>query len=368
MRNDTIKPTRQMIAEASAWLIEFRTDEPTQNQRDRFNAWLCTSPQHIQAYFEVAAAWSELPDRDPEGRFDIQDMIRIARESNDRNIVKLSRHSLQSGQRREANGGKPHLNLALKVAIAATLLIALTLSTFYVYYQRGIYATTIGEQRSLTLADGSTVELNAQTQIRVRYSENERHIDLLKGQALFHVARNKTRPFIVDTGETQVRAVGTQFDVYRKSSGTIVTVIEGRVAVVPETPTNPPHSNAQLTTPAPIFLAAGEQLKVPTVTTAKVGVQSQAPVVKHADIQAATAWTQKRLVFEDTPLSEVAEEFNRYSTRPLVITDPTLQRMGVTGHYSSADPTALIAFLNAQPNILVAETETEIVITPAQAH
>src|SRR5688572_3402559 len=88
MRNATLKPSREMIAEASAWLIEFRADEPTQAQRDEFSAWLCTSPQHIQAYLEVAGAWSELPDQDPEGRIDVQEMIRTAR-ATPANVVAL---------------------------------------------------------------------------------------------------------------------------------------------------------------------------------------------------------------------------------------------------------------------------------------
>src|SRR5690606_26847429 len=92
-----------------------------------------------------------------------------------------------------------------------------------------------GEQRTVTLADGSVIELNARSRIKVRYADRERAIDLLQGQALFRVAKDPTKPFIVASGGTYVRAVGTQFDVYKKSVGTVVTVVEGRVAVT--TPT-----------------------------------------------------------------------------------------------------------------------------------
>jgi transmembrane sensor len=358
MRNTTLKPSREMIAEASAWLIEFRTGNPGQAERDRFNAWLRTSPQHIQAYFEVAAAWSELPDSDPEGRIDIQKMMRAARESSDANIIEL-------GARLKASSGRRRFRVPLRSgAIAASVLVVLLATASYLYSQRSIYQTQIGEQRSLTLADGSTVDLNAQSKIRVRYSDRERHIDLLKGQALFRVAKNTTRPFVVDTGSAEVRAIGTRFDVYRKLSGTIVTVLEGRVAVANErgrvqvSGSTAPDSKASGV--HEILLAAGEQVIVPEAIAERSALL-QRP--HQADVEAAIAWTQKRLVFEDTPLVDVAEEFNRYNVRRLVIRDERLQRMGISGLYSSTDPSALIAFLRLQPGIVVTETDDEILVT-----
>jgi transmembrane sensor len=363
MKQSTLEPSREIVAEASAWFIEFRTDNPNQASRDRFNAWLCSSPQHIQAYFEVAAAWSDLPDTDPEGRFDIEQMIRAAREASDLNIIEL-------GHRFKPAKASQRLRSTRKwSAIAASLLATAIATGTYLYVQRDTYSTATGEQRSLTLADGSSVELNAQSRVRIRYSDRERHIDLLKGQALFRVAKNPGRPFIVDTGETQVRAVGTQFDVYRKATATIVTVVEGRVAVTaPAADTALPDSvqsvepsaaerlkmKGDARAAAPVFLAAGEQLAVRRSQTTKLA---------HADIEAATAWTQKHLVFEDTPLAEVAEEFNRYNVRRLVIADSELRQVGVSGLYSSTDPTALIAFLAAQPGVLVTESASEIRIS-----
>jgi transmembrane sensor len=235
------------------------------------------------------------------------------------------------------------------------------------YSQREVYETRTGEQRSLTLADGSTVDLNSQSRIRVRYSDDERRIELLEGQALFRVTRNPARPFIVGAGGTEVRAVGTQFDVYRKTSGTVVTVLEGKVAVgrvsADDGGEEKTSGNATVSSQGrdrhEVFLAAGEQLTVRAEMVDEGVMQSP----RLADIEAATAWTQKRLVFEDTPLIDVAEEFNRYNVRRLVIADEGLGNMGVSGLYSSTDPSALIAFLRTQPDIFVTESDTEIVIT-----
>src|SRR5262249_19085135 len=116
-------------------------------------------------------------------------------------------------------------------AAAITFGVAVAVLTWLTLYHDPSYGTERGEHRSVTLAGGSSVELNAVSKIRVRFSTHERAVDLLAGQALFRVAKDATRPFVVVTGDTHVRAVGTQFDVNRKGSRTIVTVLEGRVSV-----------------------------------------------------------------------------------------------------------------------------------------
>lgn len=345
MRNRAPQPTPEIVRDASKWLIEFRTEDPAQAQRDEFNAWLCTSPQHIQAYLEVAAAWSELPDEDPAGRIDVDAMIAAARMT-PANVVEL--RTKNSQMRRHAGG------MAKPLAIAAGILLCFGVAIGWFNTQHNVYSTATGEQRSLTLADGTTVELNSQSRIRLRYSDAERRIELMQGQALFHVAKNRTRPFIVATGDTQVRAVGTEFDVYRKQSATIVTVVEGKVAVSSDGVRGQDGTPSEATDKPPTLLAAGEQLAIHS---------KQLTRTARPDIGAATAWTQKRLVFEDTPLQDVAEEFNRYNLKPLRIEDPALQHLGISGLYSSTEPTTLIAFLAAQPTIQVTETDEEFLIT-----
>lgn len=265
-------------------------------------------------------------------------------------------------------------------------------TAWQLYTQRCVYTTDIGEQRTIALVDGSSVELNARTKIKVRYSDQRRTIELLQGQALFRVAKDPNRPFIVDSNGTHVRAVGTQFDVYRKVDGTLVTVVEGRVAVIPASseflshseephlpttrapsaPLTPfrsahapnenietlPHSLSALeervAKPGEVSFGAGEQILIG---------QAAPAALKVANIEAATAWTQQRLIFNFTPLTDVAEEFNRYNRRPLVIDDPSLGTFNVSGSFSSTDPTLLLRFLREQPGIAVNETASEIRIS-----
>ena len=165
---------------------------------------------------------------------------------------------------------------------------------------------------------------------------------LLEGQALFRVAKDKHRPFVVRAGDAQVRAVGTEFDVYRKQTATVVTVVEGRVET---------YDASGSTGAAPIVLSAGEQLTVLPHTLTKP---------TRTDTLVATAWLQKRLMFEETPLSEVAEEFNRYNRRPLTIDDGELRNVKISGIYSSTDPASLINFLRSQVSIQVVETENQV--------
>jgi transmembrane sensor len=152
----------------------------------------------------------------------------------------------------------------------------------------------------------------------------------------------------VRVGRLQVRAVGTQFDVNRRSRSTVVTVIEGRVSVVA------PSASAGDESPGEgLALSAGEQV---TVNPAK----SPEPWRPRAvNLAAVTAWTQRQLVFDASSLAEVVEEFNRYNTRRLVIVDPSLDQFSISGSFSSTNPASLLRFLEAQPGIVVTAADDE---------
>lgn len=350
-----IKP--EAAAEAAAWFTEFRAGDVTPSTRAAFDDWLRQSPQHIHAYLEVAAGWAELPTADPEGRIDMQALVARARDSHDENVVTLPRAD-KSGLR-----SNPRARVR---ALAASLALISVLSGAVAWvwlYRADTYSTGIGEQRTLMLADGSTVILDALTTVRVRFSKTARAVDLVKGQAYFHDTYDPGRPFVVRSDEATIRAIGTQFDVHRQQDGMVVTVVEGKVAVAEPSQVQVPDTGAGLSSItddlaslrprslAHVFVSAGEQVTL----TAQL-IRKPEP----ANVSAATAWMQKRLVFDNTPLEEVAAQFNLYSSRRLVIVDPMLRSVGISGVYSSADPVSLIGFLRAQPTLLVTETDDEI--------
>src|SRR5262249_12314782 len=150
--------------------------------------------------------------------------------------------------------------------------------------------------------DGSAIELNGDSKVHVGFDGRFRDVKLLRGEALFQVAKDVKRPFIVSSGSLQVRVVGTAFNIDCKRRGTLVTVLDGAVAMETQGKREQPQHA--------IALSAGEQALVTRETITKV---------EAADTSAAVAWRQKQLVFEDTPLEEVAEEFNRYNIRRLVV-------------------------------------------------
>lgn len=340
------KLNAQIVDEAAEWFVEFNTGEVDLAARREFDAWLRKSPEHLRAYLEMFPLWEDAPFIDPDREMSADKLIALSRAEG--NVVPLEAATAP----RSRASAPARCRFLLAASVLGACLIAGLLAWFQSSY-RSTYATDVGEQRVIALSDGSSIELNARSRLRIRFTDTERNVDLLEGQALFRVAKDKHRPFVVRSDATRVRAVGTQFDVYRKKSGTTVTVLEGRVAVFPE----PPLSRMPLPTAAhaplipDILVSAGEQV---TVSPAAV------PRATPANVAAATAWRQHRLVFSSTPLAEVAEEFNRYNDRQLIIRDTRLTTVRVNGIFSSTDPASLIRFLRAQPDITVDETDTEI--------
>jgi transmembrane sensor len=382
----------QIYEEASEWFVECRAGDLDRAARAEFDRWLRKSPEHQTAYLEIAAIWNEGPDLDPANRWDLDRLIAQAAED-PANIVALD--PSRTGAPAAARDDSRSLGAALAgrrrlLAIAASILLTTAALAAYILTAGGVYATEFGEQRSLALADGSTVQLNSLSKLRIHYSDHERTVDLLRGEALFRVAKDPTRPFIVHSGPAAVKAVGTQFDVYRKADGTIVTVVEGRVAIL-RTP-EPRHSSSM--TPArsdeghrpslsqresdpaqqnlapgtdalelarrdglgAIVLTAGEQITVSETAASRT---------PRPNLAGATSWTQRQLVFDSASLAEVAEEFNRYNARELVIDPSALGALHISGVFSSTDPASLGRFLRDRPGLRVTETSTEIRVEKA---
>jgi len=380
-RKTTSRRSAQIHEEACEWFVEFRAGEPSEALRKAYLAWLQESPTHMAAYLEVAALWHDTAAVNRDGRWTVDELMRQAAVDAD-NVVSLeaasTRVAVTDCDRAlspvQAVPAARNRIRTVFVSLAASILFVVIIGTATWYTERGTYSTDFGEQRSVTLADGSTVQLNARTKLRVRFTERERGVELIRGQALFQVAKNPARPFVVTSGDTRVRAVGTQFDVYQKRRGTVVTVVEGKVAVfgrragsaaigndgVVQPKVSAQHGSARESEASaqPILVSAGERLTVWAMEPATAGSQIPEPI----NVTAATAWTQRQLVFESTPLSEVVDEFNRYNERQLVIHDAALGSFQIDGVFSSTDPASLIQFLRARAGVQVTETSSAIVL------
>jgi transmembrane sensor len=346
----------QIVDEAAAWFVEFSEGDVDARGRSEFNRWLRTSPEHVRAYLQISALWEN------------SSLIRgsshdagalIARALAEENVVSFGSASppIPAAPALLPQNPLPKLRLH---AIGFLLILVCAIAgagLWFEYYRVPFYATELGEQRTITLSDGSTVQLNSHSRIRIRFTPQSRALDLIEGQALFRVVKDHARPFLVRSNGVGVRAVGTQFDVYRKENGTVVTVLEGRVAVLAKAgegaglDANP---SAQAGNPAPVLVSAGEQI---TATPRAVGTP------RRADTAAAVAWTQQRLVFDFAPLSEVVDEFNRYNVRKLVIKDEKLRGFHISGDFPSGDPGLFVQFVRERFGVSVSQTDAEILIS-----
>jgi transmembrane sensor len=191
------------------------------------------------------------------------------------------------------------------------------------------------------LEDGSVVELNTNSKVRARFTPQLREIHLLRGEAVFKVAKNPNRPFRVSAGSTQIFAVGTEFNVYARQTQTVVTVIEGRVRVTD-------HSQETRATNL-----SGRDLELTVGEQAVIAPHQPIARVKLADSRQAVSWTERRLIFEDTPLSEAADEFARYNPKHIRIEDPKLRNLKVSGVFNATDPASLVEFVEAYGSVRI---------------
>ncbi len=372
----------QIYDEAAQWLVELETDETDARMRGRFSAWLDASPEHVRAFLETTALWEDGLALDERRVIDVDALMAAVK--TERTLVPLD--VISSGHPDAgAPGGRwstaPQRGWRFAFAASmALLMIGVVATGYWMIDARGVYATEVREQRTLVLRDGTIVELNADTRIRERFTDTERAVDLLKGQALFRVAKHAARPFVVRNDSMSVRAIGTQFDVHRRATGTTVTVLEGRVAVLPlaghegapsielskERPTQSGHSreaeSPTLTQSVAqsrreILLGAGEQL------TVHEGVGATAPAP--ADMRMAAAWTQRRIALEFANLRDAAEEFNRFNTRKVVVEPEGIEDFKVSGTFDALDPDSLerfVRFLRDQPGLSVLEHDHRILV------
>lgn len=350
------KLNTQVVGEAAEWLVELSCGHADFETRRRFDGWLRASPEHIRAYLEILLTWRDAGLVDVGRQLNVDSLIRLAREGG--NVVAFGGEAnsrtalapLPNGRRRVTK----YRAVAAAAAVAVLTLIAAATGRWYESSRYSTYATAAGEQRSIMLPDGSTIELDSMARIRVRYSAHERDIDLLKGEALFEDTKDARRPFVVFSGPVRVVAIGTQFNVARDPEGTTVTVVEGRVAVV-RTGTRPTRMPQPARGGPPQFLlSAGEQT---TVTADAISTP------RLVDIAVAMAWVQRHLLFDSTPLPQVVQRFNRYNARKLVVADPRLDAFLVSGVFTSTDPDSLLNFLRAQPGVRVQSEPNEVVIS-----
>jgi transmembrane sensor len=292
----------QAAQEASAWFARLKRRQVSLTELEAFRTWRA-SPHNRTAYEQVDATWREAGAHagDAASRQAVSDALR--------------RGAARRGRREKRTAWLAGASVAAAVLVLSAGGAAL--------YQAAhpTYATAVGEQRLVRLADGSTVRLDTDSKMEVSLSSGSRNIRLERGQAFFDVAHDPSRPFLVQAGPVTVRAVGTQFDVRVDGAAPLVTLVQGVIEVRRQ------DGSAQTWT-----LHPGQQLK-----TAPASVPSA------TDVATATSWTSGRVVFEGVPLSEAIAEINRYCTHKIVLRASRLSATSVSGSFETGDALAFVA-------------------------
>ena len=318
--------TIDITAAAGDWLDRLSVDDASIEERKLFAEWLQRSPVHITAFLEVSALHVTLSGSLVSYPDWAQELLEIAEDR----VVHLPELS-EDPAPESADVSSVSQTPGRYLGLAAMVLVVIT-AGYWLITEKSAITTDIGEQRVVLLDDGSTLELNTDSAVRVSMRQGSREIELLRGELLVDVAKDPDRPFRVRTDNATVEAIGTRFNVYRRDDATEVTVIEGRVQVDWQTSLVEDNASSRY-----LELGAGGK----TV----VSEHQATPTVSPANVERATAWTERRLDFDGETVAAVVAEFNRYNRSPIVIDDPGLAERRITGVFDVNDPGAFVALL-----------------------
>jgi len=235
----------------------------------------------------------------------------------------------------------------VSAAAAACLVVAVALWPFApVETPTAYYQTAKGEQQTFQLDDTSTVALNTNSRIAVSYSDEERYIELIRGEVYFKVASNPERPFHVDAGVARTTVVGTAFNIYRSDRETVdITVVEGVVKVTE-------LGDSASLTPASDILTANHHL-----IADHNGLKAQTEV----DASRQLAWQRGEILAEQLPLHELVHQIERYNDMHILLGDRELAMLSVSGVFRVDQPQVILAALERSLNVRVIQVDDSTV-------
>ena len=323
-------PVDDIDARAADWLARLdRPDAPAAEHAD-FEAWCRADPRHLAAYLRLLAVWNRLD------ALKAEEAPRVA--------GAIGGPDLAAGTPAPPQAPLPlrrRVFLALALAAGLAAIVAglawwRWLAPFGNASGVHVYTTALGEFDRITLPDGSAVVLNTDSELRVRLRAAERDITLIRGEATFEVAPDKSRPFIVVAGSTAARAVGTVFNVQKTDGSVEVLVTKGVVAVGPQ----------DMATAFTLAIVDAGQMAIAASSQVKVESLDQEEIARRL------AWHDGMLLFNGQTLAVVAAEFNRYNERKLVIADPAVGRLRIGGYFRATDLEGFVRVLQERFGIV----------------
>ena len=322
--------------QAIYWFVRLNSGDGGEIDTRQFEQWLALSHANRRAFEHVEEMWQKMDG-----------LKRAPFPELDEAIARWEAGDL-SGKRRKPF--KLFSSFRLQLAMAAMVVVIIAGAWFLNSFQAITmsYQTALGEQKTITLEDGSTIEINTNTYLTVKISGRSRKVILSKGEAFFTVAHEKKRPFEVAAGRGTIRALGTCFNVYKRLSGVTVSVIEGSVRVRTKADygvTTEVHEEV---------LKQGRQLSY-----LHSGAISSLGAV---NIKEVSAWREGKLIFDEMPLAEVIQEVNRYRTGQIRITDPDLKDLKVSGVFKSDDLDSILGAIEQVLPVKARRVSRELVM------
>jgi len=296
---------KKVEQEASEWIARLDADDVTAEDRARFETWRRAHPCHARAFEELSQTWHRFLQAAPATTEGASEDFR----------------NLQSAHARRR---------LWSWAVAASAILLAVLGGLFL--QRPVtsipFQTAVGEQLTVPLPDGSSLELNSNSVARVAYSSGRRIIHLDRGEAFFKVAHDAHRPFWVTAGGSWVRAVGTEFNVYLRPASLQVTVHDGTVQAGESRDLRmTAQPDEQKLTPW-VTLTRGQQADLE-------GSVARKRALSPDELAEAVSWRSGTVYFENRPLAEVVAELNRYSVERLVLADDALRSLRVGGTFQT---------------------------------
>lgn len=311
-KNNKATHNTRALGEAERWFVRLLDPDCTAAERDAFERWRANNAAHAAAYHQIERIWAMSGDavsRDPA-------------------LALAARRALHAPAVRPKHRRWPVFTAAALVVLSLAALFVPNWHASRTAPTGTEYSTIIGQQRTVTLTDGSSVLLDTNSQMMVRYSDSVRRVDLRRGRAQFSVQGNRQWPFVVHAQDGTVTAVGTRFQVSLDGNQVDVTLLEGRLAVATQADAKVRHA----------ALMSRQQLHFDS-STGTIGP------VQPADMLLAEGWTTKKLFVHDWRLPALLDEMNRYSSTKVVIGDPSLRQLRISGVFHLGDQKTLLVAL-----------------------
>jgi transmembrane sensor len=317
MTSQTPQQSRLAIeAEAAAWLARLNGGARTAATDQAYQAWLAADPAHVAAAERAQAIWEKLPG--------VGEMIE------DQEPIHQPIHRPM----------RSRVPMIAALAAAAAIVVVIPFAAGHDV----TYETRVGELRTINLSDGSRVSLNTGTRVVVDYRRGERRVRLEQGEAFFEVAKNPERPFLVTAGDETVRALGTAFLVKRSGEDVAVTLVEGKVEV---------RAQGARKVLSKAVLTPGQRLTVQHEN----GLAYDRPA-----IEAVTAWRRGEAVFDNATLLSAAAELNRYGMNRVVVADPEVGSLRISGVFSTRDPAEFAAVASQVHGLKVDKNANGVIV------